>query len=668
MLQRLIVLVSVLIGFSLSGFAQTYRVTLNFSALDSLQNGFHYEGWAIVNDQPFSTGKFNVNSNGELVDMDGNVIPNGEFMVEKDLSDASAIVLTIEPEGDPNAAPASTHYLAGDVFSMSADLSVGHPAALGDDYSASAGDYILATPTNGADTNENSGIWFLELSTTVNLDFSGLDSLKSGFHYEGWAIVNDHPVSTGKFNVNSSGELIDMDGNVIENGEFTIGQDLSAASAIVLTIEPDDDPSPMPASTHYLAGDISDMSASLTVDHPAALGDDFTGSTGNYILATPTNGDDSNENSGIWFLDLSEGSPAQGLFLPTLPDGWEYEGWTVINGMPVTTGKFLKTDSADFAAPYSGEMSGPPFPGEDFLMNAPDGLTFPTDIAGGNAVISIEPSPDDAGSPFTLKPLAGMIPGDATDHTTYAMNNNAGSFPTGNASLTVHSPMAGLDLPTLPYGWNYEGWVVVDGTPVTSGKFLKVDSADYSAPYSGEMSGPPFPGEDFLMNAPEGLSFPTDIAGGNAVISIEPSPDDAAGPFTLKPLAGMIPSNAADHVTYAMNNNAGSFPTGTAELEDVTAIDDAATTDIPDTFHLFGNFPNPFNPSTNIRFNIAEASQVELTVYNAMGQKVATVVNEFMAAGKYKVTFDAQNLSSGIYVYQLEAQGFSDIQKMILLK
>ena len=116
-------------------------------------------------------------------------------------------------------------------------------------------------------------------------------------------------------------------------------------------------------------------------------------------------------------------------------------------------------------------------------------------------------------------------------------------------------------------GWKYEGWVVVDGTPVTSGKFTDVAMADESAPYSGSMSGPPFPGEDYLMNAPMGLTFPTDLAGQTAVISVEPEPDDTEAPFTLKPLTGMIPMDATDHMVYDMDTNTGSLPTGTATIQ-----------------------------------------------------------------------------------------------------
>jgi hypothetical protein len=264
-------------------------------------------------------------------------------------------------------------------------------------------------------------------TSTLKLNISGLEDLGSSAKYEGWIIVNGSPVSTGTFTVNASGTLSQTDFDVDATN-------LANATAFVLTIEPNPDSDPNPSQTHILAGSFSGNSSSLSISHSAALGDDFTSATGTFILATPTDGAMTNENSGIWFLDLGTGSPAQGLFLPTLPSGWKYEGWAVINGTPVTTGTFTSTTSADDADPYSSTQPGPPFPGEDFLMNAPSGLTFPTDISSGKAVISIEPDPDNSASPFTLKPLVGDIPMNATDHTNYAMSTNVASFPTGTAT------------------------------------------------------------------------------------------------------------------------------------------------------------------------------------------------------------------------------------------
>ncbi|MCB9219968.1 MAG: hypothetical protein H6610_10990 [Ignavibacteriales bacterium] len=264
-------------------------------------------------------------------------------------------------------------------------------------------------------------------TSTLNLNISGLEDLGSAAKYEGWIMVDGAPKTTGTFSVDGSGKL--------SKSSFDIdSDDLSSATAFILTIEPNPDPSSNPSDVHLIAGDFNGSSASLSVGHGAALGDDFSSISGKYILATPTNGADTDEKSGIWFLDLSSGTPAVGLDLPTLPAGWKYEGWTVINGVPVTSGTFTSVTEVDDADPFSSTQPGPPFPGEDYLVNAPNGLTFPTDLSGATAVISIEPDPDNSPNPFTLKPLVKMIPTDAADHVTYDMDKNLGSFPTGTAS------------------------------------------------------------------------------------------------------------------------------------------------------------------------------------------------------------------------------------------
>ncbi len=282
---------------------------------------------------------------------------------------------------------------------------------------------LLATFTLFSCDNDDS----MKAVGMLNLSFTGLEPLGTDFIYEGWIMVDGKPMTTGKFNVTSAG--------MASPSSFDINaDDLAKATAFILTIEPQPDNDPAPSEVHVVAGDFSGDAANLSISHPAALGTDFASAIGKYILATPTNGPDTNENSGIWFLDLSSGSPMKGLELPTLPAGWIYEGWTVINGVPVTSGKFMMPSGVDMFDGFSSmENPGPPFPGEDYLMNAPSGVTFPTDIKGGTTVISVEPYPDNSDAPFAIKPLAGMIPADAMDHKTYMMGLNAGSFPTGTA-------------------------------------------------------------------------------------------------------------------------------------------------------------------------------------------------------------------------------------------
>ena len=88
----------------------------------------------------------------------------------------------------------------------------------------------------------------------------------------------------------------------------------------------------------------------------------------------------------------------------------------------------------------------------------------------------------------------------------------------------------------------------------------------------------------------------------------------------------------------------------------------------PQGFILHQNYPNPFNPVTTISYQLPQTIQVELTVYNISGQKVATLVDERQTAGEYQVQFDASNLPSGTYIYQLKAGKFIQTKKMVFLK
>lgn len=88
----------------------------------------------------------------------------------------------------------------------------------------------------------------------------------------------------------------------------------------------------------------------------------------------------------------------------------------------------------------------------------------------------------------------------------------------------------------------------------------------------------------------------------------------------------------------------------------------------PEEFQLMQNYPNPFNPTTTIRFSLTNSSEVSLIVYDILGNEVQTLVNDVRDAGSHEVTFNAGNLSSGVYLYILKAGNFSATKKLMLMK
>ncbi len=100
----------------------------------------------------------------------------------------------------------------------------------------------------------------------------------------------------------------------------------------------------------------------------------------------------------------------------------------------------------------------------------------------------------------------------------------------------------------------------------------------------------------------------------------------------------------------------------------MTLVSNEDESGIPEKFSLSQNYPNPFNPSTNIRFELPKAGLVTLEVFNMLGQKVATIVNEQFVAGTHTVRFDGSNLSSGVYIYRVHTSGKSIAKKLTLIK
>ncbi|MEE9406608.1 MAG: anti-sigma factor [Polaribacter sp.] len=237
-----------------------------------------------------------------------------------------------------------------------------------------------------------------------------------------------------------------------------------------------------------------------------------------------------------------------------------YEGWLIVNGAPVSTGTFT---SVTFPQTYTVGIND---------------LESATKF-----VLSIEPAVDSDPAPAATKILAGgFIGNSASVNSDNIVVDSSGNIKTLGASWgkyilatptdadstneasgvwfldNTNAPpaVAGLGLPTLTTGWKYEGWVVLNGTPVSTGTFTTPTGADDNAatsPYKGTTgNGPGYPGEDYLVGSAAGVNFPTDLKGATVVISVEPSPDNSPAPFTLKPLAHKVPASAMNHTVISM--------------------------------------------------------------------------------------------------------------------
>ena len=119
---------------------------------------------------------------------------------------------------------------------------------------------------------------------------------------------------------------------------------------------------------------------------------------------------------------------------------------------------------------------------------------------------------------------------------------------------------------------------------------------------------------------------------------------------------------------YEMSFDPGIYSYRAYRYEWTPAVTSAPIPPPPQTFSLAQNYPNPFNPTTTIRFSLAQESHVNLTVYNLIGQRIMTLVNDTREPGSYSVTLDGSHLASGVYLYRLEAGNSVSTRKLVLLR
>jgi len=136
----------------------------------------------------------------------------------------------------------------------------------------------------------------------------------------------------------------------------------------------------------------------------------------------------------------------------------------------------------------------------------------------------------------------------------------------------------------------------------------------------------------------------------------------SSNPFTLTaPAAGTYIVNAG------YRSPSRDWGTTTVTIA-VTGIDDKLIGNNPQAYQLYSNYPNPFNPTTKIRYSLPQPGFTTLKIYNIQGKEVLTLVKGEKPAGIYEVSFDAANLPSGNYVYQLKSGSYVETRKMALIK
>ena len=178
------------------------EVTLAFNRLEAMQNGFHYEAWAVYDANVLSLGKFNVGPAGELVDLQGLAIAGGRFALGADAAGVTDLLVTIEPPDDADGVPSDTRFLAGVIEDGVAEISVDHPLALDNSYRRARAFYILSSPSSRGEEDWKSGVWWIDLTyfdTLAGDPGFHLPLLPPGWVYEGWVEIQGRPFTTGRF-------------------------------------------------------------------------------------------------------------------------------------------------------------------------------------------------------------------------------------------------------------------------------------------------------------------------------------------------------------------------------------------------------------------------------------------------------------------------------------
>jgi len=245
-----------------------------------------------------------------------------------------------------------------------------------------------------------------------------------------------------------------------------------------------------------------------------------------------------------------------------------------------------------------------------------------------------------------------------------------GGWPYGSNYLVLQEALLFSDSGSVYYNSGYFPEIDVDtiytadhNVILIVDPFHKFDFEDEYRPYSFidvvdfeyyfEYNGSVFPGDtlNFMLDNPAPFE-----------ISFEVYPPYMAGGFNLKYRFKLSDKAIIPNRIYIPSDGWLNYKFGAIVFVSPEG------NNLPSEFSLKQNYPNPFNPETKISYSLKEAGNVELIVYDVLGNEVAKLVNEQKPAGSYEVAFNATNLPSGVYIYRIKSGEFTESKKMILLK
>ena len=255
-----------------------------------------------------------------------------------------------------------------------------------------------------------------------------LDPGTDGIYYL-WALLERNETqSLGAFNIGAGGQMVDTAGAPLRefrSDQFSLRQTLR----MLITIESETEAPSAPSGMQILSGTFIEGVATLRVPISSAI----TSAGGSVQIFTPTDGPNTNETSGFWMVD-GNGDPS--VTLPDTTAALIYETFIDIKGSSLGVGRFDRSDQADDLCRFcDDDATAPERPGDDLLVNAPAGLTFPASLAGARITVSLEGRTIDFLPRSQLIVLEGFVPAGVTPRALVSLINRTDSFPFGTAVL-----------------------------------------------------------------------------------------------------------------------------------------------------------------------------------------------------------------------------------------